>query len=90
MQTKAAQNNHLLQILIYVYVFTFFYIILSTKYLSTDPQSMQKCSLQDNDVLFHMATQKHTIKIKYKDHPSINVYKKGNFKPLNCNNRYEI
>ena len=67
-----------------------FYIILSTKYLSTNPQSMQKCSLQDNDVLFHMATQKHTIKIKYKDHPSINVYKKGNFKPLNCNNRYEI
>jgi hypothetical protein len=49
---------------------------------------MQKYSLQDNDVLFHMAAQKHTIKIKYKDHPSINVCKNKNFKPLNCNNRY--
>ena len=60
------------------------------KYLSTNPQSMQKFSLQDNDVLFHMTTQKHTIKIKYKDHASINVNKKVNCKPLNCNNRYEI
>jgi len=53
-----------------------FYIILSMKYLFKNPQSMQKCSLRDNEVLFHMTRQKHTIKIKSKDHPSINVNKK--------------
>jgi len=67
-----------------------FYIILSMKYLSTNPQSMQKCSLRDNEVLFHMIRQKHTIEIKSKDHPSISVNKKVNFKPVNINNRYEI
>jgi len=67
-----------------------FYIILSMKYLSTNPQSMQKCSLRDNEVLFHMIRQKHTIEIKSKDHPSISVNKKVNFKHVNINNRYEI
>jgi len=53
-----------------------FYIILSMKYFSTNPQSMQKCSLRDNEVLFLMTRQAHTIKIKSKDHASINVNKK--------------
>ena len=60
------------------------------KDLSANPQSMQKCSLRDNEVLFHMTRQKHTVKIKSKDHPSIYVSKKVNFKPLYFNNRYEI
>ena len=67
-----------------------FHIILSMKYLSTNPQSMQKCSLRDNEILFHMTREKHTIKKKYKEHASINVNKKVNFKPLNFNNRYGI
>ena len=60
-----------------------FYIILSMKYMFTNPWSMQKYSLRDNQVLFHMARQKHTIKIKFKGHPSINVSKKVDFQPLN-------
>jgi hypothetical protein len=67
-----------------------FYIILSMKYLSTNPQLMGKCTLRDNEVLLHTTRQKHTVKIKSKDRPSIYVSKNGNFKPLNFNNRYEI
>jgi hypothetical protein len=51
--------------------------------MTTNPWSMQKCSLRDNQVLFHMARQKHTIKIKSKCHPSINVSKKVDVQPLN-------
>jgi hypothetical protein len=58
------------------------YIILSMKYMTTNPWSMQKYSLRDNQVLFHMARQKHTIKIKFKGHPSINVSKKVDFQPF--------
>ena len=67
-----------------------FYIILSMKYLSTNPQSMQRCSLRDIEVLFHTTRQKHTVKIKSKDRPYIYVNKKVNFKPVSFNNRYEI
>jgi len=67
-----------------------FYIILSMKYMTTNPWSMQKCSLRDNQVLFHMARQKHTIKIKSKGHPSINVSKMVNVQPLNFNNQHAI
>jgi hypothetical protein len=49
--------EHLLNKPIYVHAYLPFHIILSVKYLSTNPQSMQKVSLQDNDVLFHMTTQ---------------------------------
>ena len=65
-----------------------FYIILSMKYMSTNPWSMQKCSLRDNQVLFHMT--KHTIQIKSKGHPLINVNKKVDFKSLNFNNHHAI
>jgi hypothetical protein len=37
-----------------------------------------------------MTRQTHTIKIKSKGHPSINVSKKIDFQPLNFNNRHEI
>jgi hypothetical protein len=67
-----------------------FYIILSMKYMTTNPWSMQKCSLHDNQVLFHMTRQKHTIKIKSKGHPLIIVSKKVDFKPLNFNNQHAI
>jgi hypothetical protein len=67
-----------------------FYIILSMKYMTTNPWSMQKCSLRDNQVLFHMTRQKHTIKIKCKGHPLINVNKKVDFKSLNFNNHHAI
>ena len=60
------------------------------KYLSTNPQSMEKWSFRDVEVLFHMTRQKHTIKIKSKGNPSVSVSKKLDFKPLNFNNRYEI
>ena len=73
---KKYKNNHLLQILMYFFMYLPFYIILSMKYMTTNPWSMQKCSLRDNQVLFHMTRQ---MKIKSKDHPSINV---------NKNNRY--
>ena len=36
----------------------------------------QKCRLHDNEGLFHMPRQKHTIKIKSKDDASININKK--------------
>ena len=67
-----------------------FYIILSMKYMSTNPWSMQKCSLRDNQVLFHMTRHTHTITIKYKGHPLINVNKKVDFKSLNFNNQHAI
>jgi len=67
-----------------------FYINLSMKYMSTNRWSMQKCSLRDNQVLFHMTRQKHTIKIKSKGHPLINVNKKVDFKSLNFNNHHAI
>ena len=67
-----------------------FYIILSMKYMITNPWSMQKCSLPDNQVLFHMTRQKHTIKIKSKGHPFIYVNKKVDFKSLNFNNHHAI
>ena len=67
-----------------------FYINLSMKYMSTNPWSMQKCSLRANQVLFHMTRQKHTIKIKSKGHPLINVNKKVDFKSLNFNNHHAI
>jgi hypothetical protein len=51
---------------------------------------MQKCSLRDNQVLFHMTRQKHTIKIKSKGHPLINVNKEVDFKSLNFNNNHTI
>ena len=60
------------------------------KYLSTNPQSMEKCSFRDNEVIVHMTRQKHTIKIKSKGNPSVSVNKKVDFKPFNFNNRYEI
>ena len=60
------------------------------KYLSTNPKSMQNCSLHDNEVLFHMTRQKHTIKFKSKDQTSINVNKKEILKPFNFSNRNEI
>jgi hypothetical protein len=63
---------------VFFYVFTFFYIILSMKYMTTNRWSMQKCSLRDNQVLFHMTRQKHTIKIKCKGHPLINVTPSNN------------
>ena len=47
------------------------------KYLYTNPQSMQTCSLRDNEVLFHTTRHKYTVKIKSKDHPYIYVNKKG-------------
>ena len=58
--------------------------------MTTHPWSMQKCSLRDNQVLFHMTRQKHTIKIKCKDHPLINVNKNVDFKSLNFNNHHAI
>jgi hypothetical protein len=73
-----------------MYMYLPFYIILSVEYMSTNPQLMEKYRLRDSEVLFHMTRQKHTKKIQSKDHPSIYVTKKVNFKPLNFNNRYEI
>jgi hypothetical protein len=67
-----------------------FYINLSMKYMSTNPWSMQKCSLRVNQVLFHMTRQKHTIQIKSNLHPLINVNKKVDFKSLNFNNHHAI
>ena len=67
-----------------------FHINLSMQYMSTNPWSMQKCSLRDNQVLFHMTRQKHTIKIKFKGHPLINVNKEVYFKSLNFNNHHAI
>ena len=67
-----------------------FYIFLSMKYMFTNPWSMQKYCLRDNQVLFQMGRQKHTIKIKSKGHPLIIVSKKVDFKPLNFNNQHAI
>jgi hypothetical protein len=52
-----------------------FYFIFCMKYLSTNPQSMEKWSFRDNEVLFHMTRQKHTIKIKSKGNTSVRVNK---------------
>jgi len=71
-------------------MYLLFYIILSMKYMTTNRWSMQRCSLRDNQVLFHMTRQKHTIKIKGKGHPLINVNKKVDFKSLNFNNHHAI
>ena len=67
-----------------------FYIILSMKYMTTNPSSMQPCSLRDNQIIFHMTRQKHTIKIKSKGHLSINVSKKVDVHPSNFNNQHAI
>ena len=58
--------------------------------MTTNPWSMQKYSLRDNQVLFHMTRQKHTIHIKSEGHPLINVNKKVDFKSLNFNNHHAI
>ena len=73
----------------FVYVFTFLYHSL---YEIHDYKSLvdAKCSLRDNQVLFHMTRQKHTIKINCKGHPLINVNKKVDFKSLNFNNHHAI
>ena len=60
------------------------------KYMTTNPSSMQPCSLRDNQIIFHMTRQKHTIKIKSIGHPLINVNKKVDFKSLNFNNHHAI
>jgi hypothetical protein len=56
----------------------------------TNPWSMQKYSLRDNQVLFHMARQKHTIKIKCKGHPLINESKKVDFQGKYMKNTLEF
>ena len=80
----------MLQILMYFFMYLPFYIILSMKYMTTNPWSMQKYSLRNNQVLFHMTRQKHTIKIKCKCHPLINVNKQVDFESLNFNNHHAI
>ena len=71
-------------------MYMFIYLFISFSPWNICLQIHSRCTNLVYKTMTYYFTWQHTIKIKYKDHASINVNKKVNCKPLNCNNRYEI